>query len=83
MLKHIAGFLLLFALSLGQVGCGEKKKSDAELKEEKVKQWRERQRQQAIKYYNELIKNYPDSPHAAEAKQRLDALGPAATPARK
>ncbi len=82
MVKHIAGLLLVFILSLSQTAC-EQKKSDAELKEEKVKTWRERQRQQAIKYYNELVKNYPDSPHVEDAKKKLDALGPAATPAKK
>lgn len=83
MVKHIAGLLLVLVLSLGQCGCAEKKKSDAELKAEKEKQWRERQRLQAIKYYNELIKNYPDSPHIEEAKKKLDALGPASTPVKK
>jgi TolA-binding protein len=83
MVKHIAGLLLVFILSLGQCGCGEKTKSPAELKAEKEKLWRERQRVQAIKYYNELIKNYPDSPHIDEAKKKLDALGPAPTPAKK
>ena len=83
MCKKLAGLLLAFILSLGLPGCGEKKKSDAELKQAKEKQWRERQRVQAIKYYGELVKNYPDSPHAEEARKRLEALGPAPTPAKK
>jgi len=82
MVKHIAGLLLIVIFSLGQCAC-EEKKSDTQVKEEKVKAWRERQRVQAIKYYNELIKNYPDSPHIDEAKRKLDALGPAPTPAKK
>lgn len=83
MLKQFAGLLLALVLSLGLPACGEKKQSEAEIKAAKEKAWRERQRQQAIKYYGELIKNHPDSPHVAEAKQRLEALGPAATPAKK
>lgn len=83
MVKNIAGLLLAFALSLGLPGCKEPKKSDAELNREKETKWRERQRQQAIKYYGELIKNHPDSPHVEEAKKRLEALGPATTPVKK
>jgi TolA-binding protein len=81
MAKNIAGLLLIALLAL--TACGEKKKSDADLKIEKEKAWRERQRVQAIKYYGELVKTYPDSPHAAEARRRLEALGPVPTPAKK
>jgi TolA-binding protein len=83
MVKHIAGLLIAFIFSLGFAACAEKKKSDAELNKEKEVKWRERQRQQAIKYYGELVKNFPDSPHAEEAKKKLEALGPAATPVKK
>lgn len=83
MVKNIAGLLLVFVLGLGVAGCKEKKKSDAELNREKETKWREGQRQKAIKYYGELIKNYPDSPHVEEAKKRLEALGPATTPTPK
>jgi hypothetical protein len=83
MVKNIAGLLLTLILCLGIAGCEEKKKSDAELNRDKEVKWRERQRQQAIKYYGELIKNFPDSPHAEEAKKKLEALGPATTPEKK
>jgi outer membrane protein assembly factor BamD (BamD/ComL family) len=83
MVKNIAGLLLTFLLCLSLNGCGEKKKSDAELAHEKEVKWRERQRQQAIKYYGELVKNFPDSPHVEEAKKKLEALGPATTPVKK
>lgn len=83
MLKPFAGLLLVVVISLGPVACKPKPKSESELKAEKEKAWRERQRLQAIKYYGELIKNYPESPHVEEAKKRLEALGPAATPAKK
>ena len=83
MVKNIAGLLLAFILSFGLNGCKEKTKSSAELNREKEKVWRERQRVQAIKYYGELIKTYPDSPHVEEAKKKLEALGPATTPVKK
>ena len=83
MVKNTAALLLAFILGLGFAGCKEKKKSDAELNREKETKWRERQRAQAIKYYGELIKNYPDSPHVEEAKKKLEALRPAGTPAAK
>lgn len=83
MVKNITGLLLAALLSLGLSGCEEKKKSDAELTREKEVKWRERQRQQAIKYYGELVKNFPDSPHVEEAKKKLEALGPATTPVKK
>jgi hypothetical protein len=40
-------------------------------------------KQKAIKNYQDLVKKYPDSPYAEKAKTRLQALGPAATPAKK
>lgn len=83
MVKNIAGLLLAFLLGFSVTGCKETKKSDAELNREKEAKWRERQRQQAIKYYGELVKNFPDSPHVEEAKKKLEALGPATTPVKK
>ena len=82
MFKHRAGLLLLLALCLGQTGCKKKPDTDA-LRAAEDKAWRERQRLQAIKYYSELVKNFPDSPNVEEAKSRLDSLGPVPTPARK
>ena len=83
MVKNIAGLLLALSLICGLTGCKPKTKSTAEQNLEKEKVWRERQRLQAIKYYGELIKNYPDSPHVEEAKKKLEALGPATTPVKK
>ncbi len=83
MVKHLAALLLILVVCLGQSGCGDKEKSPAELQHDKEVKWRERQRQQAIKYYGELVKNFPDSPHVEEAKKKLQALGPAATPVPK
>jgi len=40
-------------------------------------------RVKAIKNYQDLVKKYPESPYAEKAKARLQALGPAATPAKK
>ncbi len=76
-----APYLLLFALILAFSGAGcEQKKTAAQLNAEKEKVWREQQRLKAAKYYQDLIDKFPDSPHVAEAKTRLLALGPIATP---
>jgi hypothetical protein len=40
-------------------------------------------KQKAIKNYQDLVKKYPESQYAEKAKTRLQALGPAATPAKK
>ena len=71
--------LLLAALL--SVGC-EKEKTPSDNKAEKEQQWRVRQKQQAAKYYSELVKKYPDSPYAAQAKEKLKVLQPPATPAK-
>lgn len=82
MLKHSAGLALIAALCLAQFSCKPAPAStDTRAKDDA--QWRERQRQQAIKYYGELIKNFPDSPNVAEAKRKMEALGPAPTPAKR
>jgi len=82
MFKHIAGLLLLLALGLSPLGC-KKKPDAAALQAKDDATWREKQRVQAAKYYGDLIKNFPDSANVDEAKRRLEALGPVATPAKK
>jgi hypothetical protein len=52
--------------------CGEK--SEAEKAEDERALIREERRKQAIQVYQTLAKEYPDDPHAAEAKQRAAAL---------
>ncbi len=64
------------AIALGVVAC-QKKASPlppgALTPEQKVKL-----KANAVKAYEDLVKKYPDSPHAEPAKQRIDALqGPA------
>jgi TolA-binding protein len=82
MRKHTAGLLVLLALTLSSLSC-KKAPDPAALKAKEDAAWREKQRLQAAKYYSELIKNFPDSPNVEEAKTRLEALGPIATPAKK
>ncbi len=72
-------FALTVALGLGLAAC-QKKKTAAEIRAEKEKVWRVEQRSRAAKYYHDLIEKYPDSQFVAEAKQRLAAMGPVATP---
>jgi hypothetical protein len=37
-------------------------------------------KQRALKNYQDLVKKYPESEFAEKAKERIRALGPAATP---
>ena len=73
---------MALALILSGAAC-EKKETAADKKKKDDDLWRARQKQQAAKYYNELIKNFPESPFAAQAQEKLNALGPMATPAKK
>lgn len=67
--------LIGVACILGATGC-EKKKTAAEVQKEKVDAFRKHQKIEAIKAYTDLINKYPESDHVAEAKAKLQALGP-------
>ena len=82
MLKRFSLLLLASAVCLGGVAC-EKKKTQAELQADKVKAFREKQKQTAAQKYQELVTKYPDSEFAAKAKERLQQLGPPTTPTPK
>ena len=82
MLKTAPLLLAAALLCFASTGC-EQKKSAAELKAAQDKLKKEEKRQRAAKYYEELITKFPDSEFADEAKKRLQALGPVATPAGK
>ncbi len=82
MLKRTVLLLLCTLLGLGGTAC-KSEKTQAERQAEIVKEFRARQKQMAAKAYKDLTEKYPDSEFAAEAKQRLEALGPIATPAPK
>ncbi|HSI11108.1 MAG TPA: hypothetical protein VK961_03650 [Chthoniobacter sp.] len=69
-------YLLALACVLNFTGCGEKKKTSAEIQKEKVDAFRKKQKIEAIKSYTELINKYPQSEHAEAAKERLKVLGP-------
>lgn len=68
----LAGLPLLLSLA----AC-EQKKSAAELKTEAEQRVRADKLVKARKYYNELVQKYPDSPYAEQARQKLQAMGPA------
>ncbi len=82
MSKNIFLFLLAAVFLLSAAGC-EKKQTAAELNAEKEKKWRAQQSQKAVKYYEELVKEYPDSPQAEQARQKLQQLGPSKSTAAK
>ena len=59
------------------------KKSPQQQTEARLAAERADKKQKAIKNYQDLLKKYPESQFAEKAKTRLQALGPAATPAKK
>ncbi len=63
---------LMLALSLALYGCsGDKGKELFDTAQFEEKQ---NNREHAAKLYEEIVKKYPDSPLAAKAKERLNAL---------
>jgi predicted Zn-dependent protease len=80
MLKLVPLLLGALFLSFAETGC-EQKKTQAQLNAEKDKLAKEERKKQAVKFYQELVEKYPDSEYAAQAKARLQAIGPVATPA--
>lgn len=80
MLKRSALLLLATALCLGGAAC-DNRQTQAELKAQRVREFRAKQKQMAIKSYQDLVEKYPDSEFAPKARARLDQLGPpTATP---
>jgi hypothetical protein len=83
MLNRLVLLLLAAVLAVGATAC-KKKQTTAEKRAEEVKAFRVRQKQMAAKAYQDIITKYPDSEFAAQAKERLQALGPVAeTPKKK
>jgi len=78
MLKPLLCLTLAAAFSLALVACKTKRTesvqpgelSEAEKAERKAK---------ALEWYKRLIEKYPESPHAEQAKERIQQLGGAAT----
>ena len=65
--------LVVFTVALSMSGAACKKKSGEDIAA-KQREFQERQRAQAVKAYEELATKYPDSEHAAKARERLSAL---------
>jgi hypothetical protein len=83
MSKRFVPILLLATLiCLGSAAC-EHKKTQAEVKAERVKAFRKKQMEKAIKSYQEIATKYADSEYAPKAKERLQHLKAGETPAKK
>ena len=67
--------VIFSAVCLSGFGC-KGKATSAEIKAEKTKIFRARQKNLAIKCYQDLKTKYPESEFAAQAEQRLQELGP-------
>ena len=77
MLSRIPSVLLATLAIYGAAAC---KKTPQQAIEAKIAAEKADKRQKAIKNYQELIKKYPNSEFAEDARKRLQALGPAPTP---
>ena len=83
MLKRFAPLVSLSALlCFGSAAC-EQKKTQAEAQAEKVRVFRKQQMDKAVKSYQEIVTKYADSEFAPKAKERLQQLKPASSPAKK
>ena len=80
MLLRIRPVLLATLVVFGVAAC---KKSPQQQAAAKIAAEKANKKQKAIKNYQDLLKKYPQSEYAEKAKTRLQALGPAATPAKK
>jgi|GEM_PF-2410357 len=72
MTKFLALILCAFISTGALTSC--KKKTAAEKAQQEIIALRETKRTNAIKYYKQLAKDYPNSPHAAEATSRAAGL---------
>lgn len=86
MVKRILLLLLAAAFAFGGVAC--KKPTPAQNAAVIKKEFQDKQRLTAIKIYEQIATKYPNSPNAAEAKERAQKLrviaGPQKpTPAKK
>jgi outer membrane protein assembly factor BamD (BamD/ComL family) len=82
MVKRILWLVVAAAVCTGSVAC-KKKPNLAEQRAAADAKWRQEQKNKAIKYYSDLVKEYPDSPYAKQAEERLRALGPASPAPKK
>jgi outer membrane protein assembly factor BamD (BamD/ComL family) len=80
MVKRIVLLLLAGLLPCGIVSC---KKSPKDQQAEKQAKFQAEQKAKAVKAYRELVQKFPESEYVDKAKERLRAIGPAATPAKK
>ncbi|RYD75680.1 MAG: outer membrane protein assembly factor BamD [Verrucomicrobiaceae bacterium] len=74
MLTKTLPIFLAVVLAFGAAACSGKKTA-AQEQAEKEKVWRAKQRTRAIESYKELTQKFPDSQYAAQAKERLNAMG--------
>ena len=79
MLKHLSHLALAAVLGVALVSCKSKKPETL-----KPGELTEAQKADLLKKaadnYKKLVERYPESPHVEKAKERIQALGAAATP---
>jgi hypothetical protein len=80
MVNRISSLLFAAAIAAGAVSC---KKSSGPSAADREAKFRAEQKAKALKAYQDLVKKYPDSEYADKAKERIRALAPPTTPAKK
>ncbi len=71
-MNKLVSLLLAAILCLGGAACGKKKKAKSGAGEKR----KAAAQAEAVKQYQSLVRKYPDSEYAPQAKERLDALAP-------
>ena len=79
-MSHPLRFALLAAAVMMAAAACKKDKTAAQANAEKIEAWKAQQKVRAVRSYQEILDNYPDSPFAAQARERIQAIGPVATP---
>jgi hypothetical protein len=77
MLRILLSSAFAALLAVGSTACSKKKpepKKPGELSTQELNKLKDN----ALKAYGQIVKDYPDSPHAAKAKERIEALKPPA-----
>ncbi|MEO8351087.1 MAG: outer membrane protein assembly factor BamD [Chthoniobacteraceae bacterium] len=71
MLPRLIPLLAAVAISFGAMGCQKKPQETAA---EKQAKFQAAQMTRAIENYEKLVKQFPESPYAAQAQERVQAL---------
>jgi hypothetical protein len=79
MLQQLSHLILVAVFGVTLTSC--KSKNEPALKPGEISETQKVElKKKAVENYKKLVEKYPESPHAEQAKERIQALGGAATP---